>query len=173
MIKVAIVGPEASGKTALANQLAEHFNTSFAPEFAREYLLKNGLNYKKNDLIEIAKGQIKAEEDASQKSNKIVFFDTNLLVIKIWSEYKYLSCDKQILNWHKNRDYDLHLLLRPDLVYEEDPLRENPGLDQREELFEIYKYQLIKEGEPFAVIEGRGKDRFKNALNTLQSKFSL
>ena len=127
--KIAIVGPEASGKSVLAKELAQYFNTSYAEEYSREYLEEVGLGYSRADLLEIAKGQIKNEDEAIKQANDWVFFDTNLVVIKIWSLYKYQQLDPEITKLHQERSYDLHLLLRPDLIYENDPLRENPKTD--------------------------------------------
>jgi NadR type nicotinamide-nucleotide adenylyltransferase len=169
--KIAIVGPEASGKTSLALKLAKHYQSAFAEEFARAYLMEQGLSYKKEDLLKIAIGQLKLEDEAIEKGKDLVFFDTNLLVIKIWSLYKYGSVDPKIIQLHHSRTYDFHLLLRPDLIYEEDPLRENPSIEDRNELFERYFDELNKSGDEFAVIEGFGESRLKTAVKVLESKF--
>ena len=169
--KVAIVGPEASGKTRLAYELAQHYRSVFAKEFAREYLQNIGLSYKKDDLLKIAVGQLNAEDEAIKEASGLVFFDTNLLVIKIWSLYKYGKVDQRIVQLHHSRAYNLHLLLKPDLIYEEDPLRENPSIEDRMELFELYKKELKENGDEFAVVEGSGKNRLKAALKILDSKF--
>ncbi|MEQ8908245.1 MAG: AAA family ATPase [Vicingaceae bacterium] len=170
--RIAIVGPEASGKSELTKKLATHFDTSFAPEFAREYLSRIGLDYKKLDLLKIALGQIEEEEKAIKHAKEWVFFDTNLLVIKVWSLFKYNSIDARITYFQEEREYDLHLLLRPDLEYKDDPLRENPSLADRETLFNIYKEELIASNERFEIVEGNGENRLKNALAILHSTFN-
>lgn len=169
--KIAIVGPEASGKSFLTETLAKHFNTSYAKEYSREYLSKIGLNYRKDDLINIAKGQIKLEEKAIKLAKEWVFFDTEILVIKVWSSYKYGSVDPRILEQLKSRNYNLYLLLKPDLVYENDPLRENPSFEERTELFNIYKRELKQSNQVFKVVEGIGEERVKSALKILESIF--
>lgn len=169
--KIAIVGPEASGKTSLAFELAKYYRSAFAEEFARAYLMKHGLAYEKEDLLQIAIGQLKAEDKAIENAKELVFFDTNLLVIKIWSLYKYGSVDPKIVKLHNSRNYDFYLLLRPDLIYEDDPLRENPSIEDRNELFDRYFNNLTKSGDEFAVIKGVGKSRLKAAVKVLNSKF--
>ena len=60
--KIVIVGPESTGKSTLCKQLAEHYHTNYVEEYAREYLIKNGTDYNYENLLEIAKGQIEAED---------------------------------------------------------------------------------------------------------------
>ena len=61
--KIVVIGPESTGKSTLCSQLAAHYNTLWVPEYAREYLEKNGTNYSYDDLLAIAKGQINSEEN--------------------------------------------------------------------------------------------------------------
>lgn len=65
IIKVVLFGPESTGKTTLSKQLARHYNTVWAPEYAREYLQDKWNNERKTcepkDLIPIAIGQMALE----------------------------------------------------------------------------------------------------------------
>ncbi|MCD4735883.1 MAG: ATP-binding protein, partial [Bacteroidales bacterium] len=90
--RIAITGPESTGKSRLSAQLAEHFNTVWAPEYAREYLQKIQRPYTQEDLLEIAKGQKRMHEKMMKFARNILFCDTEMLVIKIWSEFKYGNC---------------------------------------------------------------------------------
>ena len=96
VIRVAIVGPECTGKTDLARFLANQYHTAWVPEFARAYLETLNRPYTKEDLTTIATGQLSVENSIAQQANRIVFCDTNLLVVKIWSEFKYGSCAPEI-----------------------------------------------------------------------------
>lgn len=76
--KVVVIGPESTGKSTLCERLAKHYQTDWCPEYAREFLLKNGTNYSYEDLLTVAKGQLAGEDKyilkmKSQKSK----FDTN------------------------------------------------------------------------------------------------
>ena len=173
MYKIAIVGPESSGKTELCRCLAEHFQEPWVEEFAREYLIKQKGKYKQADLWEIAKGQLLLEEETSSKANNFLFCDTTLLVIKVWTQYKYGSIQTEVSAHYTAADYDLHLLLRPDIEYKDDPLRENPSIEDRNELFEIYRQHLIQDKANYAVVGGKGNERLKNALKILHSHFSF
>ena len=51
MKKIVTIGPESTGKSTLCEQLAQHYDSMWCPEFAREYLLTNGKNYDYDDLL--------------------------------------------------------------------------------------------------------------------------
>ena len=67
--KIVVIGPECTGKSTLCEQLAEHYNTEWVREYAREYLEKNGTNYRFEDLYEIAMGQIAGEENVVDRAD--------------------------------------------------------------------------------------------------------
>ena len=167
LIRVAIVGPESTGKTFLAQKLAAHFNTHWVPEYAREYLDKTGGKYRQSDLLEIARGQINLEDRLANKSQNLLFCDTNLLVIKIWSEHKYKNCHPWILQQLVRRKYHLHFLCDVDLPWIEDPLREHPDL--RTYFFEKYRTELTDLQVPFHVISGSETVRFNMAVNAVDN----
>lgn len=168
MIKVAITGPEASGKSTLTKALANHFRTSYAPEFAREYLERKSGKYDREDLDFIIKGQIKNEEDALNNADQICFFDTDMLVVYIWSSFRFGQVSVEINQALKRRSYDIWLLCKPDLPWEEDVLRESPDQNERNQLFAIYRdYLQQNHPDKFAVIEGIGSQRFQKALDFL------
>lgn len=167
MIKVAITGPESSGKTTLSEQLANHFNVEWVPEFARTYLIERGGAYTQKDLDAIAKGQF--EEMEKVQDREVVFYDTDLTVIKIWSEYKYNSSSTKIDELLRKQEVDLYLLCKPDLPWEEDPLRENPN--NREVLYHLYLDALKDKGVTFAIISGTPKERLEHAIATVNTAF--
>lgn len=163
VVKIAITGPESTGKSILSEQLAEHYRTVWVPEFARLYLKKIERPYNYDDILEIAKGQ-KASELAMKKlANKVLFSDTELLVTKIWCEVKYGKCHEWISRNFEKQDYDLYLLMFPDIPWLYDPLREHP--DKRDWLFEFYKDHLEKRQANFRIVNGLSNDRMKNAIS--------
>jgi len=80
--RVAITGPESTGKTNLAAWLANIYKTVWVPEYAREYLEKNGPDYALEDVVAIAKEQLARENAAAENARKILICDTDLLVTK-------------------------------------------------------------------------------------------
>ena len=127
--------------------------------------------YEKIELEYIAKKQLESEENKLKEASRFLFCDTTPLVIKVWSNYKYGSYSEEILKTVKQSNYHLQLLLRPDIKYADDPLRENPSIEDRNELFHIYKSELENSRANYAIIEGSGKNRVKNAISILQQNF--
>jgi NadR type nicotinamide-nucleotide adenylyltransferase len=172
VIKIAVVGPESTGKSKLSEELAKHFNTIWVPEYSREYLKEIGLNYTLNDIININNGQLHLENELINKANALLFCDTTPLVNKIWCEYKYQMCPPEIEESFTNTFYNYHFLCDIDLPWEEDPLREHPN--QRKELFDYYEQTLTKHQRPFSVIRGIGYKRIESALDGfLRNKYII
>ena len=164
MQKVILTGPESTGKSTLTRKLAEHFQMPKVEEFAREYLDCLARDYEFEDLKRIGQGQL-AFEQAALATQRFLFVDTDLITIKIWSAVKYQKVDDWILsNLYRNQDA-IYLLCKPDLPWQPDPQREHPHF--RKELFEIYKQELIDLNRKFAIIEGVGEVRFRNALEVV------
>lgn len=162
MKRISITGPESTGKSVLAKQLAEYFSTCYVPEIAREYLEQLGRPYEYEDIVKIAREQLNRENTLSLTVKQVLFCDTDLLVTKVWSRYKYGKCDPWLeteLNYHR---YDLYLLCNVDLPWEDDPLREHPL--QRRELFEIYRQELDKMKANYRIVSGMGDERLQQAI---------
>jgi NadR type nicotinamide-nucleotide adenylyltransferase len=172
--KVAIIGPECTGKSELSDFLAQHFNTSWVPEYARGYLEHLTVPYQQHDLTTIAHGQLRLEDEYERDANAVLFCDTNLYVIKVWSEFKFGTCDKEILDKIASRKYDLYLLTYVDIPWQQDSLREHPT--KRQELYEIYLREMKKQPVPFLEIKG-DRDTRRNiaveAVNQLLKGISV
>lgn len=167
--RIVLTGPESTGKSALARQLAAHFETEFVPEFARDYLSSLHKPYQEADLLLMAQEQMQSEDHyAALARNGLLFCDTDLYVIKIWSEHKYGRCHPWILEQIAARHYDLFLLCDIDMPWEEDPLREHPDPEMRQYFFKLYQENLKAAGQPFAVISGLGEERLMHAVEIIQ-----
>ena len=218
--KIVIIGPESTGKSTLCEDLAAHYGTAWAPEYAREYLLTHGKAYQYNDLLTIAKGQLALEDAcaatlgeriaagrADAGSGKqvndetrigadqadvgscepanaglaasaaapggrgggapVLFIDTDMYVMKVWSEFVFGKCDRWILDQIVRRKYDGYLLCRTDLPWTKDELREYPDLLTREKLFRIYKDCMINQATPWAEIGGNAGERLQTAVEAV------
>lgn len=160
MKKVAIIGPESTGKSTLCAALAERFGAPWVPEYARQYLEQLEGAYTEDDLLAIARGQLAGEDRVCAASGaSLVFCDTDLYVIKVWSEHKFGCCDPWILQEISCRPYDLYLLTAIDLPWSEDPQREHPEPRMREYFFRQYLDIVLASGVPWALIEGDATSR--------------
>ena len=148
----------------LTGQLAAHYHKGFVSEYARAYIAALDRPYLLEDIIAIAKAQLKQEKEGATK-NKLLFCDTTLLVTKIWAENAFKVCPDFIsLNWRAD-DYKLHLLMQIDLPWQYDKQREHP--DQREFFFDWYERELKSSGANYRIIEGTEKERLKNAIKVV------
>jgi nicotinamide riboside kinase len=170
IIKIAIFGPESTGKTTLATQLAEYYKTVWVPEFARDYLqekLDSGRGICDiDDMLPIAYGQTKLENESALIANKYLFCDTNLLVTKVFSELYYNFCDSLLDKAARAHQYDLFFLTDIDVPWEDDGLRDSP--DGRETVFEVFKQSLIDNKKPFITISGDKETRLKKAVTIIE-----
>ena len=168
MFKIAITGPESTGKSTLAEKLAHHYKTDFVPEYSRTYLENFEGRYTEDDVVEIAKGQHNLILEEEKKSSKILIADTEIVVCKIWVEYVFKHSNKIIDEILKQQDFDLYLLCDIDLPWTYDPLRENPNIDERKELFEIYRNTLEQMKVPFEIVSGDDEVRVNNAIKVIE-----
>ena len=180
--KIVVVGPESTGKSTLCEKLAAHYNTIWVKEYAREYLLKNGTDYTFENLLDVAKGQIREEEltvdrwrltatsSADQRpttNDQPVFIDTDMYVMKTWCEFVFGKCHNWILNQIVERKYDLYLLANIDAPWVKDELREYPDLATRERLYHHYKDIMVNQNVPWVDISGDYEERLQKAIKAV------
>lgn len=194
--KIVILGPESTGKSTLCELLAQHYNTLWCPEFAREYLTTHGMDYDFNDLLSIAKGQLAMEKEyenlvnsqwsmvegsisreakrwvnvktlRSQNHPPLLFVDTDMYVMKVWCEYVFQQCHHFILNEIIQQTTNFYLLCKPDLPWAEDVLREYPDEQPRLELYQIYRDIMINQKVPWVEISGDYDARLEKAISAI------
>lgn len=164
MIRIAITGPESSGKTALTIALGNELNRPIFLEFAREYLENLDRPYNQEDLELICDGHLQQFIDSNAE---IQLVDTDFIVLKIWSEVKFGSVSSNIQAAVDANYFDLHILCTPDIPWEFDPQREHP--EQREELFELYIKELNQSKKHFITVSGSMENRIKKSCEAIAS----
>jgi NadR type nicotinamide-nucleotide adenylyltransferase len=163
--RIAVIGPECTGKSDLCSFLADYYQTGWVPEYARGYLDNLIRPYVESDLLTIARGQMRLEDQFTYSAKDLLFCDTNLYVIKIWSAFKFNSVHPEILREIEKRTYDLYLLTYIDIPWEEDPQREHP--QKREELYSLYLHEMKNQTTPFVEIKGGREERRKIAVGAI------
>lgn len=176
--KIVVIGPESTGKSSLCEQLARHFDVLWCPEFARTYLEnpQHPSTYTAADLLQIAKGQLEAEstylEKARARNDRFLLIDTDMYIMKVWSEFAFQDCHHWILEQIALRHYDYYLLCDIDLPWTPDPLREYPDLGMRRLLFDHYQDHLVHQKTPFTIIRGQDRIRADRAIEALNNAFA-
>lgn len=163
MKKIVILGGESTGKSTLSSELAEKFQGVYVGEFAREYLSQLHRPYEEEDLIVIARGQLKLELQAYNESKSLMFCDTDLHVIMVWSEHKYGRCHDVILKSIATSKADAFILTAADFPWEPDLLREHPEEKFRYFFFRWYLELLIHQSKPFIIVDGKHETRLQKA----------
>lgn len=164
MIKVVISGPESSGKSTLTMELSKHFSVPAVPEYARDYVVRLKRLYTFADVETIARRQIALYwmQERKSKDGDIIFFDTFLIITKVWFQQVYHCCPVWLHQAIIQLKPDLVLLCQPDIAWVADGVRENPN--RREYLLECYQNELEYYGFRYTLINGFGPQRLSNAI---------
>ena len=172
LIRVVLYGPESTGKTTLARALANHYQTEWVEEFARDYLQKKWEEHQSTctlkDLPKIVVGQLKLENQKALKANTLLFCDTNIVVTRVWSETHFEGyCDPDILAYSEKFNYDLYLLTGIDVPWEKDDLRDRPN--DRQYMFDYFKNTLDRLNKKYIILHGYPATRFQESISLIDS----
>jgi NadR type nicotinamide-nucleotide adenylyltransferase len=163
--KVALLGPESTGKTEICQRLAAHFHTEWVPEFARDYFREKNNQYSFEDVMYCMNAQMALEDEIEKQAKDFLFCDNELINFKVWFSDVFNKVPDELEEKIKTHHYDLILLAAPDIPFAEDPLRVNPH--RREFFFDWYKKELESYQINYAIIKGLGEERFKSALHAM------
>lgn len=170
-LKIVLYGPESTGKSTLAKQLAAYFDTVKVDEFARDYLQEKydvtGEICAYEDLIPIATGQRITENDAVSRANNYLFCDTDALETYIYANAYFNKAPLELEEAARKSNYDLYLLLDIDVAWTPDDLRDMP--ENRNEMFQLFENGLLEFEKSYVIINGTGEKRFENALKAIKT----
>ena len=169
--RVVITGPESTGKTLLAEKLATYFNTIWIPEYARDYITTLDREYNYDDLEHIAREQVKREKDLIKNARGFLFYDTHLIITKVWFKVVYnrypLWIDKAVIS----SGIDIFLVCNTDIPWIPDHVRENGG-EMRNKLLDMYIDEIEMFGIPWSLVSGQEDNRTEFAINKVKSFFN-
>lgn len=169
--KIAIVGPESTGKSTMALHLAKTLKSICVPEYARYYCQHLDRNYTLQDEVNMFYGQIALEEALISTDPKLMICDTTILTVKIWCDHLFKQTPREVTNEISNRKYDFYLLMDIDLPWQDDPLRDFPN--EREYFLGIWKTELETLGAKYQVINGRGNDRLEKGVKAAKNYLGI
>lgn len=174
-IKVVLYGPESTGKSTLAKQLAAYYNTVFVPEYSRIYA-EEKLRFNKilteDDVLPIAEGQMQLENKLAPKANKLLICDTDLLETKVYSEFYYDGlCNPNLEKYAIENTYSLYFLTYIDIPWEPDNLRDRPN--DREAMFTAFESALKTYNKPYVLLKGSIEKRFHMAVNYIDELIKM
>src|ERR1700753_3631450 len=160
--KIAVVGPESTGKSTMSAYLAKHYNTVWVPEFARDYCANLTEPCTWQDEVNMFYGQLALEAEILPQANKLLICDTTFITVKIWSDYTFGRSPQEVLDELPKHPYDFYLLLNIDLPWEEDPLRDFPHM--REHFMGVWYIELDALNVDYKLISGESQNRYDSAV---------
>ena len=169
--RIALIGPESTGKTLLCMRLAEHYKTVWVPEYARIFMTKLKRQYNYDDVVHCARVQMQTEDEMIKQANHFLFCDTELINYKIWFEDKFQKVPEWLDKEIEKRKYDLYLLTSPDLPWIAETVRENPT--RRKYFFDLYLSEMEKRNFRYRIISGTEEARSELAINLIDSVFNF
>ncbi len=168
--RVCIFGPESTGKTTLARDLARHYDTVWVPEHARTLLDCKQGRCDLDDIPLIVRGQVASEEALARQANRVLFCDTDPLTTTIWSRVLFGDCPEWIDELAQQRRYDLYLLLDVDVPWIDDSQRHLPH--KRREFLGQCEGLLKSQSRPYIRISGSWAERFRSACSAVDRLLS-
>lgn len=174
LIRVAVIGPESTGKTTLTQALAQHFHTEWVPEYMREYCQKlwdeQQVVCRQQDLLPIAIGQIQAENRLLATAQRFLFCDTCLWELVVYAYLYFGECPRELEEAALASHYEVVFLTDIDVPWVADDLRDKP--QEREHVLAQFDAFLQRNGITFTVLSGTHESRLQQAIVRLQAATS-
>lgn len=160
-------GPESTGKSWLSGLLAGHYHTTWLPEYLREYYNQNN-GITKEGMAIVAQRQVEQEKELMQLDYPFVFFDTNIITLKIYHQYYYNESPAWFADLYDENLYSHYFLLNTDVPWVNDVQRDSP--EAREELFHCFKQVLEELQLPYTLISGNYSERLEQAKQIIDQQ---
>ncbi|WP_285059701.1 ATP-binding protein [Pedobacter ginsengisoli] len=166
--KIAVVGPESTGKSTITARLAKHYGTLWVPEYARYYCAALTAPCNLQDEVNMFHGQLALEDSILAIADKdLIFCDTTFITVKIWSDEVFGETPGIVLEALPLYHYDLYLLMDIDLPWQEDPLRDFPH--KREHFMQVWHQELQSLNANYRIIGGEQDERLQNAIKVVDA----
>jgi NadR type nicotinamide-nucleotide adenylyltransferase len=166
MTRICLIGPESTGKTELAEKLANHLGVIWVPEFAREYALARNNDLTYADVEPIARGQL-ALHDAAK--GELVIHDTDLISTVVYSRHYYSAVPEWVPPEAWRRKSDLYLLMDTDVAWRPDAARDSGG-EAREEQFDVFRRALDEFETEWTIVSGGWEERWRSIVGEISSR---
>lgn len=172
--RVLITGAESTGTTTLAAALAERYETTWVPEYGREYSVPRdaaGHRWSSEEFVHIARMQQSREDQLARASNRVLFCDTDAAATAIWHE-RYLGFrSAELETIARERTYDLTFLADTDIPWTDDGTRNGPEV--RLLMQRRFLSDLRDAGTSHVVLSGSLEERLAAAEAAIAERLNL
>ncbi|MDB4880799.1 MAG: hypothetical protein JWL60_2245 [Gemmatimonadetes bacterium] len=162
LVRLCVTGPESTGKTTLALQLAAWLGTVCVPEASRLYAEERGGTLAAEDVEPIARRQLQLDDDASRRARALgarhLVLDTDLVSTLVYADHYYGLCPPSVVEAERSRRAALYLLCDIDVPWVADGVRDRPG--HRGELLQLFADALARRGARTVPVTGDEDTRF-------------
>lgn len=168
-LRIAVYGPESTGKTEMAGKLAAYFRAPLVAEYARERWDAQGA-LTLEDMLPVAKEQWRREDEAAAKAERLVICDTDALTTMLWSDLLYGTTPDELRRGAEKRCryYALYLLLDIDVPFAADPQRCFPNPEDRDKAMRVWRGALERRNLPHVLIRGDWAERERTAIEAVE-----
>lgn len=166
LARVAIVGSASSGKTTLAQALAERYGAVWVPEYLREFVATRARVPAEEDQLHIAATQAAREDALAAQAQRFLFCDTTPLMTLVYSRHYFGRVDDGLAALAARRRYDVTLLCAPDIPWQPDGLQREPE-DQSAAVNAILAHELAARAMPHVRIHGPLDERLRQVEEVL------
>ncbi len=167
--RIAIVGPESSGKSTLAKRLASHFGTKYAAEYARAYLDSVSPDITADTLLAIARGHRASEDALAEQCSGLLFCDTEAITTKLYAQLFLEFVPPEIEAYTAEDRYSLYLVTNATEDWVPDPQRYQPDYAARAEFSRACILELERLGRRYVLLEGDWKQRTAQAVAAVET----
>ena len=162
--RVAIIGPESSGKSTLTARLAAHYGTRYVSEYGRTYLDAMGLEIHTDAILHIVRGHRAAEEAMARQCHRLLFSDTESIITRLWSQILLGHVPEVVEEYVREERYDLYLVMAATEVWQADIQRFQLEASARRE-FEGKCVEVLESlGRPYVILDGDWEQRRLQAV---------
>jgi nicotinamide riboside kinase len=180
ILRIAIIGAECSGKTSLAQSLADAFSkeypTAYVPEYLRLFVDQENRTPRPDEQVSIAQEQQSLERtlanDLIKQHSKpefvLLFCDTTPLMTCIYSEVVFGVMDPELFRMAQAHDYDLTIFTQADFPWQEDGLQRDGPVAQAKVHFRV-KARLEELKIPYESAFGHPESRLKKTQDCVRA----
>lgn len=170
--KIALLGPESSGKTTLAQILAAELDTFLVPEYFRFYWeakrhTQKSTAWREEEFLHMATEQNRFEDAYAARANSFLLCDTSVWQVAAWQAYYLGEASQDILRLARSRAYDLICLCRSDTPFVQDGVRD--GAHSREQVYQLLQTLLKNAGLSALDVSGDIESRKALVIKAIQS----